>query len=269
MLRNFILFLSLISSCSLCAVDPLQFSVVIPSYNNAKWYEQNLTSVICQSNPNWHIYYINDASKDKTGKLVREFIKKNHLSKRITFIENKTRKGALCNLYNTIQKIDPHHVVVLLDGDDWFNSPLTLQILAQHYADESVWLTYGSFISHPAGYPNPCRPIDPEIAATRTFRSNKWVSSHLRTFYAKLFHKIKREDLLINGSFYPMAWDLAIMFPMLEMASLGHFRFIDKILYTYNVQNPLNDFKVNHKLLRKLDQEIRKKPAYPALETLF
>jgi glycosyltransferase involved in cell wall biosynthesis len=249
--------------------DETQFAIVIPSYNNAKWCEKNLASVCTQTNPNWHIYYINDASSDKTKKLVKHFIKQHNISKKCTLINNKTRKGALANLYNTINSINPNHVVVLLDGDDWFNNPAVLETLATVYANPNTWLTYGSFVSEPAGYPSPGRPIPPVISETLSFRSHRWVSSHLRTFYAKLFQNIKRSDLLFKGSFYPMAWDLAIMFPMLEMASKGHFQFVDKILYTYNISNPLNDFKVNRKLLHQLDKEIRKKPPYPALSHLF
>lgn len=267
MFRNCIYIFAFITS--VLHADPVQFSVVIPSYNNAQWCEKNLSSVLSQTNPNWHIYYINDASIDKTKKTVKKFIKKNKLSSKCTLINNKVRKGALVNLYNTIQKINPRHVVVLLDGDDWLNNPTVLDTLSVVYADEQVWLTFGNFVSDPFGYQSPCRQIDPLIAETRTFRSHKWVSSHLRTFYAKLFQQVKKEDLLFKKGFYPMAWDLAIMFPMLEMGSKGHFRFIDKVLYTYNISNPLNDFKVNHKLLQQLDKEIRLKPAYPALDALF
>lgn len=66
-----------------------------------------------------------------------------------------------------------------------------------------------------------------------------------------------------------MTGDMAIMLPMLEMSSKGHFRFIKKVLYIYNVENPLNDHRVNAELQRSLDAYIRAKPRYEPLEILF
>ena len=40
-----------------------------------------------------------------------------------------------------------------------------------------------------------------------------------------------------------MAWDLAIMFPMVEMAG-QHSKFVNEILYIYNTP-PINDHKLN------------------------
>ena len=41
-----------------------------------------------------------------------------------------------------------------------------------------------------------------------------------------------------------MAGDLAIMYPMVEMAG-KKFKFINDILYVYNMENPINDNKVS------------------------
>ena len=58
-----------------------------------------------------------------------------------------------------------------------------------------------------------------------------------------------------------MAWDLSFMFPMLEM-SKNKSRFIDKCLYTYNLDNPLNDHKTDNSYQVRLEMEIRNKPKY-------
>lgn len=61
-----------------------------------------------------------------------------------------------------------------------------------------------------------------------------------------------------------MTWDMAMMFPMLEMS--GHrSKFISEFLYTYNLSNPINDHKVNQKLQQKLDRLIRGMTKYPLL----
>ena len=92
--------------------------------------------------------------------------------------------------------------------------------------------------------------------------------THLKTFYAKLFKKIKKEDLLYKGSFYPMAWDTALMIPMLEMARERHL-FIPDILYVYNTTNTISDHRVDRSFQHMLDVFIRKLQPYEKLETLF
>ena len=94
------------------------------------------------------------------------------------------------------------------------------------------------------------------------YRDSEWCSSHLRTFKHHLWSRIKKEDLLDNnGDFYRMAWDLAFMFPMLEMAG-DRAKYINDILYIYNLGNPLNDHKVDGKLQQNLELEIRRKEKY-------
>ncbi len=74
------------------------------------------------------------------------------------------------------------------------------------------------------------------------------------------------EDLISPyGAFYCMAWDQAMMFPMLEMS--GHrAKFISEVLYIYNAANPLNDCKVDRQLQRSLETVIRMQKRYDRLE---
>ena len=61
----------------------------------------------------------------------------------------------------------------------------------------------------------------------------------------------KRGNLKVDGEFLPMAWDFAMLYPMLEMAG-GRFKYIPEVLYIYNVATPNNDYKVNRDLQLKL-----------------
>jgi glycosyltransferase involved in cell wall biosynthesis len=248
---------------------PIFFSIVIPSYNNEQWCIRNLESCLNQTYPYFIIYYIDDCSQDSTGKLVDAYVKSHKLEKKCIVIHNKERHGALENIYNTIQTIPSYRVVVLVDGDDFLAHPNVLEKLVSVYRDGKIWMTYGDFKSEPEGYPSPCRKIPSKIAKHNSFRSYSWVASHLRTFYAGLFQKIKKEDLQYEGKFLPVSWDLAMMMPMLEMSSRAHFRFIPEVLYIYNVHNPLNDFRERHELQIKLNYYIRGKTPYTPLETLF
>ena len=245
--------------------EPISFFIVIPSYNNELWYKQNLDSIAIQNYPNWHAYYINDCSTDKTGELVEKFVKDNHLEEKFTIVHNTTRKGALANTYNAIQTANPCSVVVIVDGDDQFVNDGVLDYVARVYKRHpKTWLTYGSYISQPFMRRCICTKFPKKIIRNNAFRKYRYISAHLRTFYAGLFQLIKKEDLMINNEFLQSAGDVATMLPMLEMASLGHFRYLSKVLYIYRDNNPLNDFR-NRPLQKSCSQFARSRPAYTPL----
>jgi glycosyltransferase involved in cell wall biosynthesis len=249
---------------------PLEFVIVSPSYNNENYCQASLQSVACQTYPHWSLVYIDDRSKDNTRKLVESFIISRGLSHKCTLISNKKRVGALANLYKVINKLPKDVIVVNLDGDDRFAHPEVLRKLAQVYADSNVWMTYGNYQEEPAGITSVCAPFPQEVIDAASFRMYPfWISSHLKTYYAKLFQKIKKKDFRARGKFLQQASDLAFMFPMLEMASKGHIRFIPDVLYVYNRSNPLNDEKNYFKKVRRLDKKIRGKKRYKSLNSLF
>jgi glycosyltransferase involved in cell wall biosynthesis len=242
-----------------------KIAVVIPSYNNCQWYKHNLYSLCAQDYDNFRAIYVDDCSSDKTGELVEKFIADNSLGSRIHLIRNPVRVGAMQNLYNTIHSCDDHEIIVILDGDDWFAHNWVLRKINEVYFDPNCWMTYGQYVSWPDNMFGYSRQIPSHITETNSFREYEWCASHLRSFYAWLFKMIRKEDLISPcGSFYSMAWDQAIMFPMLEMS--GHrAKFISDVLYTYNAANPINDSKVNRELQRNLEAAIRVQKRYDRL----
>lgn len=256
---------------SLCAeesVDAKKIVVVIPSYNNRDWCLQNLGSVLAQKYHNYRVIYIDDASPDGTGDLVEFYLKEKRATDRVTLIKNSQRVGALANLYKAISSCVPDEIVVTLDGDDWFAHERVLERVAQAYQDPEVWVTYGQFVWYPSGYPGFASEVPRDVLEKGTIRHYAWVTTHLRTFYASLFQQIKLEDLLYNGSFFSMAWDLAFMWPMIEMAGV-HSCFIPDVLYVYNNATSLNDHKVNPGLQIFLTHVIRDRIPYKAIQSIF
>jgi glycosyltransferase involved in cell wall biosynthesis len=252
------------------AKKTIEFAVVVPSYNNEKWCIQNLESITGQTYPHWTLYYINDCSSDRTGQIVEEFIYSHGIEHKCVLVNNTTRKLAMANLYETIHTIHPQKIIVICDGDDWMANNKVLEKLSDVYSNKNIWMTYGNYQTWPHKGISCCELIPKNVQKNKHFRSYKWVASHLRTFYAKLFQNIKMEDLTCNdGEFFPMTYDLAIMFPMLEMASNDHYLFIPDILYIYNYDNPINDHRVNLQLQEGIEKYIRSLPTYNTIETLF
>lgn len=279
-----------------CQGDPLPekpMVIVIPSYNNKQWYEPNLTSIFNQKYTNYRCIYINDQSTDGTGEAVRNYLDQRNIDYQQIFfddrfseniieknerliqlikevkcpfilVHNLHRCGALANLYRAIHSCQNNEIIVTVDGDDWLYNDKVLKKLNSRYSSENIWFTHGTLIEYPSGTTSWCEPVPFEIIQRNEFRKFK-CPSHLRTFYTWLFKKIKLEDLLYKGNFFAMAWDMAIMYPIAEMASYHH-AFISQTNYVYNMANQINDNKVDPQLQRDLDRYIRNQPPYLPLE---
>lgn len=246
--------------------------VVIPSYNNARYYKRNLDSVLSQRYKNFRVIYIDDQSPDGTGELVEVYLKQHSLGvhsliSRVQLIKNTQRKGALGNLYDAIHSCKDEEVIVTLDGDDWFAHHDVLARINREYQEHDAWLTYGNYISFPWVRFGICAPIMPNVHSMSSYRRTPWVTSHTRTFYSWLFKKIKKEDMQENGAFLGVTWDMAFMFPMLEMAGAVHVRFIPEVTYIYNVATPLNDYKLRVFEQHRLEKALRSKQPYAPIKT--
>jgi len=232
------------------------FLILIPSYNNQDIVKRNLNSVFFQSYNQFDIVYVDDASTDRTQDVVKDMLKKN----RGTLIANQCRLGAMENIYQIVSQVPKDTIVVLVDGDDWLAHEGVLERLNEVYSSEDVWLTYGQYMNYPSYKKGLILP-----ANIPTLRQDQWALSHLKTFYAGLFHKIDKKDLQIEGSFVQVASDVAFMTPMVEMAG-ERTRQIDEILYVYNCENPLSDERLVGEKQLEVTNIIRNRQPYLPLE---
>lgn len=245
------------------------FVIVIPSYNNSAYCKKNLTSVLDQNYANFRVIYIDDCSSDDTFAKVEALVAGSPHASRCILQRNTSNQGALANLYRAVHSCRDEEIVLIVDGDDYLAHENVLQILNKTYADPDVWMTYGNYLDYPSFKQEPhiCKEVSPKVIAKGAFRSVEWSTSHLRTFYASLFKKIRLSDLLYEGKFFPMGADLACTYPLLEMAG-SHSRFIKDVLYLYNRSNPLNDHKKDVALQRNCADCIKKLPRYAPLGEL-
>ena len=218
------------------------------------------------------MYYVDDCSTDGTGQLVEDMINQYGFADKICLIRNTKRVTALENIYNAIHMMPDKAVVVMVDGDDMLFDESVLDFVVKMYRDPEIWLTYGSYIPSKTPFPVYCADVAEEYAKSpdqkHFFRKIDWCFSHLRTFYAWLFKKIKKDDLLYNGQFFNVNYDVAITTPMLEMCGgiMPKFKYVKKPLYVYNNENPICDYKVSGS---DLSSYIRSLPPYMPLDNVF
>ncbi len=269
-----------------------RITVVIPSYNNAAWCQKNLNSIFCQKYTNFKVIYVDDHSTDSTTQLVAGYVQDcgrdiqvidfddsdvggiveaaalfsqlvNQEDHFFTLVRNVNRRGPLENLYRMVHSCQDEDIVVTVDGDDWLYHSNVFQELNEVYSRGHVWFTHGTLIEYPNNVVAWCEPIKAETIAEHSYRSHK-CPSHLRTCYTWLFKKIQLEDLLYGENFFPMTGDMAIMFPLAEMAAERH-AFIKNVNYVYNISNPINENKVDPNLQNFFDGYIRSKRPYQRL----
>ena len=276
---NLRIFFIILLTCSSCSHKPPEFKriktkvkkvekpfvIIVPSYNNQDWYHHNLKSILLQKYTNYRVLYFDDNSTDQTGNLVEKFIKQKKI-KQITFIKNNKRCGALANLWQGIQLAEDNEIIINLDGDDWFAHDQVLNELNTIYQSSEVWLTYGQFQNWPTKKMGWCKEIPEKIIQHNQFRQYGFWFAQPRTYYAWLAKKIKKENLIDQKTknFYMVAGDVALMFPLVEMAGT-HIKFIPNILCYRNVKTPLNDFKCNLKEQLKTTQKISSLKPYQKL----
>ena len=148
---------------------------------------------------------------------------------------------------------------ILIDGDDHLYNENVLNFVNEKYLKTNCLITYGSHLSS-TGVQGKRYPA--LIREFNLFRKYFWYASHLKTFRHDLWLSINPYDLLDkNGKYFAVASDLAIMFPMLEMAG-NRQEFISEVLYVYNDNNPISDHQIRRKEQILAARQIRQKEKY-------
>ena len=217
------------------------FNIIVPVFNAEKYIEKCLNSIIKQSYKNYQVKVIDDCSTDYSYELALEICNR---YENFDIKKNPRRLGALNNINELLSlniEAPSKTIDILIDGDDYLYSGDVLDILYEKYLNTNCLITYGSHLSSKGiqgkKYPHLIRKLN-------LYRKYFWYASHLKTFRHDLWLSINKSDLLThNGHYFSVASDLALMFPMLEMAG-NRQEFIKDVLYVYNDQNPISDHKI-------------------------
>ncbi len=242
------------------------FHFIIPGYNVEEWLTKCLASIKKQEYQNYSVTFINDVSSDDSKNI---FLKEANENSKFKIINNDKKLYALKNISLAINNLEANEedVIIILDADDWLSSPYVLSYLNSVYQKEKCLMTYGSYMYYPHGD----KGIEPsqypdEVIKNNDYRSDSWRASHLRTFKKKLWDKINPDDFIDEDKeFYKMAYDQALMLPMLEMAAKRS-KYISEILHVYNRANVLNVDKIKQKEQFETMLRIRKKDKYKEIK---
>lgn len=232
-------------------------------YNSPNYVERCISSIKEQTVQNWKCYITNDCSTDGSEKIIEELIKDDD---RFELINNKIKMWQTGNYWQVVNRseISDGEICVTIDGDDWLPDPLVFERVYSYYMDGKTLMTFGQYKEWKGGegflFPRMVRKPNPFSES----RNLPWTSSHLRTFKAGLFRRIRKEDLMKpDGSgFIEVAGDVVCFNPCLEMAGEDRVKYVQDINYVYNSETPLNECKNNVNYSFKIVKYIGQKPKY-------
>lgn len=250
----------MLNNCGQFVFSSKKIHIISPFRNVGNYIKDCVASILAQDYKNYHVTFIDDYSQDGSSALIPEI-------SCITSFYNHERKYALQNILDALTKyndIDDETIVCILDGDDKLSHKYVLNILNAVYQDEKILLTYGSMSYFD-------RPSIFGTAYTKSeyldLRNSLWKIAPLRTFKYKLFKKLKDLDpdfsYLRNGvgGILKMPADMALFFPLMELAGFQNTKFINTVLYNYRV-HPNNDQSLYAREQFEGEQIVRKKKAF-------
>jgi hypothetical protein len=171
-------------------------------------------------------------------------------------------RAHFANLVDVISKLPDDRIVASLDADDWLGPPNALTTVARYFA-AGAWVTYGSFRFADGRRGCPSESYLPGEDVRRA----PWKATHLKCFRAGLFKRIRHEHLrLASGEWLPHARDLALMFPLLEMAGPRTAHVIEEV-YVYNLalSTEFAGDAATHEAERACVRYVRSLPPYEVL----
>jgi glycosyltransferase involved in cell wall biosynthesis len=213
---------------------------MIASYNNERWVEYNIASVLNQTYSNYEVIYIDDASTDNTTEAVKSIV---GTDSRFKIITHDVNMGGTYNHmhYSTLDLEDDNMIICLLDGDDWLFDENVLSKLNSFYNERDVWMTYGGMYVYRGSseielpYPQNTEYSD-YVHTHKLYRNDMWRASHFRTYRGYLFKSVHLDTMrdLKSNKFYWQAADLALQFPCLEICPREKIGVLDFPAHVYN-----------------------------------
>lgn len=246
----------------------IKLKVVVPTFNAERWITDCLRSIATQRFKAFECLVIDDASEDKTFEVINGL---KFLDERFLVMRNSVNVGPLANTYNGFERLgcrrDPEAVLTIVDGDDRLAHDGAFDVVRSAYeSDPTLLMTYGDYANDYDPRVGKCGSFPADVIANRSFRRHPACVSCLRTFKAKLWNGLIKDDLIDpdTGKFFACGGDVAYCLPLLEMAG-SRFKFIRDIIYIYTTDNPHSDFRIRSQEQVRVDQMVRSFPRYPLL----
>ena len=100
-------------------------SIIMPSYNTAKFISETIKSVLAQTYTNWELIIVDDCSTDNTDEVIKPYLS----DPRIYYIKNEANSGAAVSRNRALREARGKWIAFLDSDDLWLPEKLEKQIL--------------------------------------------------------------------------------------------------------------------------------------------
>lgn len=99
-------------------------SVIMPSYNTARYIVQSIESIIAQTYSNWELIIVDDCSTDNTDEVVKKYLG----DERIKYFKNEKNSGAAVSRNKALMEAKGRWIAFLDSDDLWLPKKLEKQL---------------------------------------------------------------------------------------------------------------------------------------------
>lgn len=103
---------------------PELVSIIMPSYNTAKYISESIESVLKQTYANWELIIVDDCSTDETDDVVKSYLS----DARIHYLKNEKNSGAAVSRNYALREAKGKWIAFLDSDDIWLPEKLERQI---------------------------------------------------------------------------------------------------------------------------------------------
>lgn len=210
----------------------LTVSIIIPAYNAEEYIGKCIESVLKQSWQDFEILVLDDGSKDKTGQIVKEYVKKDE---RVKYI--KQQNMGVARTRNKGVKMARGEYIAFIDNDDFIDTDYLETLLPKDDTEIMV-----------SGFKRPDE--SGKIVAKMRLRDTEWSKFMNPTPWAKIY----RRDFIVDNKIEFLDNNIGedIYFNLVAMLTAKKVQILDYVGYNwfYNRKSISN---TEHKDFEKIE----------------
>lgn len=170
-------------------------SIIMPSYNTAKYIKETIDSVLSQTYEAWELIIVDDCSTDNTDEVVLPFLK----DTRIRYIKNEKNSGAALSRNRALREAKGKWIAFLDSDDLWVPDKLEKQI--RFMEEHNYAFTYTDYMIQLNGEWQPYIYTGPNVVNKRRMYNYCYFSTITVMYDRERIGLIQIEDLRKNNDY--------------------------------------------------------------------